>query len=92
MHFLVINSAIRKFSETTQTGRALYAHFSPGPALFNRGATIRSGEIFARPEPIRESVLLTAGRALGDTPALSPALRYGESAPERAQDPAAPAP
>ncbi|HHE7196886.1 TPA: hypothetical protein ACPFC0_003493 [Klebsiella michiganensis] len=45
MHFLVINSAIRKFSETTQTGRALYAHFSPGPALFHRGATIRSGEI-----------------------------------------------
>jgi ferredoxin len=27
MHFLVINSAIRKISETTQTGRALYAHF-----------------------------------------------------------------
>jgi hypothetical protein len=38
MHFLVINSAIRKFSETTQTGRALYAHFPR--QLFN--ATIRS--------------------------------------------------
>ncbi|CEI43880.1 hypothetical protein SIN_02628 [Salmonella enterica subsp. enterica serovar Infantis] len=36
MHFLVINSAIRKFSETTQIGRALYAYFLLGPALFWR--------------------------------------------------------
>lgn len=36
IHFLVINSAIRKFSETTQIGRALYAYFLLGPALFWR--------------------------------------------------------